>query len=120
MKHLMWLLLALGLMVQVQGCTVAKISGAGPRPIMLNNPPQGVAFDVIKHFKVQKGITFDLTSSFEIDGIVADLLQETKGDAIINVRLNVVQTPGDFCMTMVCPFSNAKHIEVEGDVIKFK
>jgi hypothetical protein len=112
------LLLACALcLVCVGGCTLAKIDGKGVLPIMLNNPPTRA--QVIKHFEVSKGIMFDYTSAFDASEILAQVFEETKADAIVNVSLKVMQTPGDWC-TNSCTLglANAKHLVVSGDAVK--
>jgi hypothetical protein len=102
------------------GCTIAKISAAGPRPLYLNNPAGG-KYSVIKHFVVEEMITFDYTNSAEMDRLVAEVISETKADAIINMRITVKYTPGDwFCNAVSCNLANARTWAVEGDAIKFK
>lgn len=101
------------------GCTIAKISAAGPRPLLLNNASG--KFDVIKHFVIEKQSTFDYTNSAEMDQLTADVLTETKADAIVNMRIVIKQLPMDFVCNMVtCGIANAKTWSIEGDAIKFK
>ena len=119
MKRAVHLLLATAVVAAlvVSGCTVAKISGKGVTPVMVNNPNQKV--DLIKHFNVSKGITFDWTSSFDASEIVADVIQETGADAIVNVSFKVQQTPGDFFINLfTLGIANAMHLIVEGDAVK--
>lgn len=105
--------------VSTSGCTIAKISGAGPRPLLFNNP-QG-NYDVIKHFVVEKQIAWDWTNSAEMDQLVADVLQETKADAIANLRVTIKYTVSDYmCNSVTCGYANSKTWAIEGDAVKFK
>jgi len=105
-------------MLLVTSCTLAKIYSRGATPIMLNNPPQKV--EVIKHFSVSKGITFDFTSAFDASEMIAEVLQETRCDAIINVGLEVKTTVGDFFLNMITlGIAQAKHLVVTGDAIRY-
>ena len=121
MKIKLWTLLGIVVlicMVVISGCTMAKIYGRGATPVMLNNPPQRV--EVIEHFKVSKGITFDYTSAFDASEMLAKVLQETGCDAIINVGLEVKITVGDFFLNFITlGIAQAKHLTVVGDAIRF-
>lgn len=100
-------------------CTLAKIYGRGATPVMLNNPTQKV--EVIKHFSVSKGIVFDFTSAFDASEMLAQILQETGCDAIINVGLEVKTTVGDYFLNLITlGLAQAKHLTVVGDAIRFQ
>lgn len=110
---------ALAVTLLGSGCTMAKISGAGPRPLLLNNASG--KFDVLKHFVVEKSVSFDYTNSAELDQLVAEVLTQTNADAIINLRITVKQSVGDFVLTScTCGLANARTWSIEGDAIKFK
>ena len=101
------------------GCTIAKISGRGATPILLNNPDRRV--EVIEHFKVSKGIYFDFTGSYDASEILGKVMQETQCDAVINVNFTIKQTFGDFWVTLfTLGLANAKHIVVTGDAVRYK
>ena len=103
--------------ILLSGCTVAKIYGRGATPVLLNNPPRQV--EVIRHFNISKGIIFDYTYAFDASEMLADILQETKCDAIINVGLELKITVGDFFINMITfGIAQAKHLTVVGDAIK--
>ncbi|MBD3336991.1 MAG: hypothetical protein GF355_15870 [Candidatus Eisenbacteria bacterium] len=105
------------MIVALGGCTVAKIDGRGATPILLNNPPERV--EVIKHFEVSQGIMFDYTNAFDASDILAEVLQETNCDAIINIGLELQITVGDYCVNFCTfGFANAKHLVVVGDAVK--
>lgn len=111
--------LALLAAVASPGCVIAKISGAGPRPLLLNN--SSGKFDVVKHFTVQNAVRFDYTNSAELDQLVADVIKETGADAVVNIRVTIKQEPGDFlCNVVTCGIANSKTWAIEGDAIKFK
>lgn len=103
------------------GCTIAKISGAGPRPLLLNNIDSAKKFSVVKHFVVEETINFDWTNSVEIDRLIAKVLEETKADAVVNLRITGKFTVGNYCMNAVtCGIANSKTWAVEGDAIKYE
>ena len=81
--------------VLIAGCTIAKVSGRGSIPMLLNNPAERVT--VIEHFKISKMITFDYTASFDVSEIIADKLgRSTEADAVTNISINVKQDVGTF------------------------
>jgi hypothetical protein len=105
--------------VASSGCTLAKLSGAGPRPLLLNNPANG-KFEVVRHFEIDKGSRFDFTNTAEIDAMVATLIQETKADAVINLRVTVKTEVGDFFLNLItCGIANARTWTIEGDAIRY-
>lgn len=115
MKHL----LLISILSVLSGCTMAKISGAGPRPILLNTPQ--TRFDVIKHFVVEHESKFDYTNTVEIDRAIADILSSTGADSIINVRITIKQTVSDYlCNSVTCALAQARTYEIEGDAIRWK
>lgn len=119
MKNLAILALLVAASMSTSACTIAKISGAGPRPMLMNNP-QG-KYDVIKHFVVEKSIAWDWTNSAEMDQLVAEVLAETKADAVANLRVTIKYTVQDFlCNSVTCGLANSKTWAVEGDAISFK
>ncbi len=108
----------LGVLV-LGGCTVAKLSGSGPRPLLLNNPADG-KFEIVRHFVVDRGSTFDFTNTAEIDALVASVIQETKADAVVNLRITVKQEVSDFFLNLItCGLANSRTWYVEGDAIRY-
>lgn len=98
-------------------CTLAKISGRGSVPLMLNNPPTRV--DVISHFQEQKMVTFDYTSSFDVSEIIAEKLAKTEADAVTNLTIEVKTDVAAYCVNVITlGLANAKVFSVEGDLIK--
>jgi len=98
-------------------CTIAKFSGRGAIPILLNNPPAKV--EVIKHIKESKVIAFDYTSSFDVSEILAKQFEATKADAIVNVTVSLKVNVLSYLLNVVTlGLANAKVFEVEGDLVK--
>ena len=69
------------------GCTVAKISGRGSVPLMLNTPPERVK--VIGHFKVQKMVSYDYTNTFDVSEVLTEKLEQADADAITNLTVTI-------------------------------
>jgi len=101
----------------INGCTLAKISGRGSVPLMLNNPPARV--EVVSHFSEQKMVTFDYTSAFDVSEILSEKLSSSDADAVTNVTVTVKTDPATFCVNLITlGIANAKIFQVEGDLIK--
>jgi len=114
-----FILIFLFLVFNLSACTIAKISGRGPIPIVLNNLPTKVK--VISHFKENKIIAFDYTSSFDLSEVIADKLSKTKADAAINVVVKIETDPATFLVNLITlGIANARRIEVEGDLVKIE
>ena len=119
MTHLARLGAVLVLLTLGAGCTVAKISGRGSVPLMLNTPPQKVK--VIRHFVAQKMVTFDYTGAFDVSEVLADKLEKTEADAITNLTVTIKSTFSSFLVNMVTlGLANAKVMAVEGDLVSIE
>ena len=107
------------LIIGLSSCTIIKISGRGPVPLVLNNLPTKVK--VISHFKEDKVIAFDYTNSFDVSEVIAKKLAETKADAAINIVIKVQSDPGIFLINLLTlGFANARRFEIEGDLVKIE
>lgn len=101
----------------IGGCTIAKISGRGPVPILLNNPRARVT--VIEHFKESKMVVFDYTGSFDVSQVLGDVFTRTNADAVVNVVVNIKKTVGSWFVNLITlGIANAKTIQVEGDAVR--
>ena len=107
------------LMAMVSGCTIAKISGRGSMPLMLNNPTERV--EVIELLDESKMIKFDYTSAFDVSEILTEKLQQSDADAIINLVITIKSTFSSFLVNAVTlGIANAKVYSVEGELVKIK
>jgi|GEM_PF-1103236 len=110
------LVLALGL---TEGCTLAKISGRGAIPIMLNTPQQRV--QLVRSVEVKKMRAFDYTSSFDVSEVLGDVIAMTDADAIINIAITVKTTPLDWLVNLITlGLANSRTMYVTGDVVRVK
>ncbi len=99
------------------GCTLAKISGRGTIPILLNNPPAKVT--VVKHVETSKTVNFDYTGAFDTSEVLADLLANGHADAITNVTITVKSTGMNFLLNLVTlGIANSKTFQISGDMVK--
>jgi len=100
-----------------EACTIAKLSGRGVVPILLNNPRAKV--EVIKHIRDSKMVVFDYTGAFDASEILSKHFEETKADAIVNVVFVIKTDAGAFFLNLITlGLANARVMEVEGDLIK--
>ena len=101
----------------LSGCTIAKISGRGAMPIILNNPPKKV--QVIKHIKTSKMINFDYTSSFDVSEVLNKAIEGENADAIINCTITLKSTVANFFVNLITlGIASSKTFQIEGDLIK--
>lgn len=106
-------------MMLLGGCTIAKISGRGAQPLLLNNPP--VKVEVVQNIKVSKMILFDYTGAFDVSEVLSEILIGSNADAIINLNITLKTTVLDFIVNLVTlGLANARTFEVRGQAIKFK
>ena len=103
--------------VSTASCTIAKISGRGAHPLLLNNPPARV--EVIRHINVSKMIMFDYTAAIDASEILEAEIEDTDFDAIINVVLTLkTDVRGFFLNLITLGLANARTFVVAGDLVK--
>ena len=119
-KTVLWVVgsaLLLFLVLSFSSCTIAKISGRGSIPLMLNNPPARV--DVVSHLVEKKMVTFDYTSSFDVSEIIAEKLASADADAVINLTILIKTDFSTFCVNLITlGLANARIVVIEGDLVK--
>jgi len=104
-------------MLFLEACTIAKFSGRGAYPIMMNNPTQKV--EVIKHVADSKMVVFDYTRAFDASELLTQFFEENKADAIINVELRLKSDVGTYFINLfTLGLANAVVWGVEGDLVK--
>ena len=103
----------------VTSCTIAKISGKGVSPIMLNQPSEQM--ELMEHISVEKNINFDYTNSFDVSEVLADVLAQKKPDAVINTTV-IIKTGVDnyFINMFTCGMAASKKVVIEADLMKKK
>jgi hypothetical protein len=115
-KYLSYLALILAIMV-VGGCTMAKISGRGTVPLMMNQPQTKI--ETIQQVKTSKTIAFDYTSAFDVSEVLSDILIDTKADAIVNLVITIKTTPLNLLLNIVTfGIADAKTFEISGQAVK--
>lgn len=101
----------------LSGCTLAKISGRGAVPLMMNNPPFEV--DVIERVEETERIVFDQTGAIDASEVIGDKIAESDSDAMINVTLTLKSTPADFFINMLTfGLANSRTFVIEGELVR--
>jgi len=101
----------------MESCTIAKFSGRGAYPIMMNNPTQKV--EVIKHVSDSKMVVFDYTRAFDASELLSKFFEENKADGIINLELKLKSDVGTFFVNLfTLGLANAVVWGLEGDLVK--
>lgn len=105
------------LLFLANGCTIAKISGRGAIPLILNNPPKKV--EVIENVKISKMRTFDYTGAFDVSEILSEIMVKSSADAVINLTVTVKQGVPDFFVNLITlGLARATTFEVQGQAVK--
>ena len=111
------MVLLFSLTIIMSSCTLAKISGKGSMPLLLNNPPEKVK--VVAHFTESKMITFDYTGSFDVYEIIADRLANSDADMATNLTIIIKSDVSTFFVNLfTLGLANARTVQVNGDFVK--
>lgn len=117
LNKMVTLLVFIPSIVVLGGCTVAKISGRGSIPLMLNNPPTRV--QVIEQIEETKHVVFDYTSAFDASEVLAQKLARSKADAVINISITVQTSILDFVLNLITlGIANSKTFEISGQLVR--
>jgi len=99
------------------GCTSAKITGQGSKPILVNQPTGEV--DVVERISETKRFTFDYTGSLDIADVVGETLANSDADALINTQIAVKSTAADFFINVfTLGIANAYTVEITGELVR--
>jgi hypothetical protein len=100
-----------------EGCVLAKISGRGPLPLMLNNPPAKV--EVIQNLSFSKMRVFDYTGAFDVSEVLSEMMVGANASAIINLNIVVKTTVLDYLLNLITlGLAQSRTFEVQGQVVK--
>ena len=115
----MLVLIAISLGLFFQSCTIAKISGKGAVPVLLNQPSDRM--ELIEHITVSKNINFDYTSSFDVSQILAKVIAEKKPDAVINTTVTIKSALDNSCINIfTLGLAQSRKIVVDADLMREK
>lgn len=105
------------ILIFLESCTVAKLSGKGTHPLILNQPQAKV--NVIQKVNASKQLLFDYTGAVDVSEVLRDVMIGSDVDAVINITITIKQTVGDFFINVfTLGLANARTFEVNGDVVK--
>ncbi len=103
----------------LSSCTIAKISGHGPLPLLLNQPTGKV--QVIKNINVSKMVVFDYTGSYDVSEIIMDEFEKIDADAIINITIVLKNTIADFFVNLITlGLAQARTVEIQGQAVRIE
>ena len=102
-------------------CTIAKIGGKGPVPLMLNQPTEKMKF--IDHITVKKNINFDYTNSFDIAEVLnskaGDKIRAENADVIANTSITIKSGADNFFINLVTlGLAQSRKVVVDADLMK--
>lgn len=119
MKKLFTYLPIIALALLMSSCTIAKISGKGAVPLVLNQPSESM--ELIEHISIEKNINFDYTNSFDVSEVIANVVAQKKPDAVINTTV-LIKTGVDnyFINLFTCGLAASKKVVIEADLMKNK
>jgi len=101
----------------IQSCTVAKISGRGAVPIVLNQPSEKM--QLVEHIVIKKNRNFDWTSSFDISEVIGKKIAEKQPDALINATISIQTSVDNFFINLVTfGLARSRKIVFEADVMR--
>lgn len=65
---------ALLFIVTMQSCTIAKVSGKGAVPLLLNQPTEKMQF--MEHVTIKKNRNFDYTNTFDVAELLSKEIEQ--------------------------------------------
>jgi len=103
----------------IESCTIAKISGKGAVPVLLNQPSENM--QLVEHITIKKNSNFDYTSSFDVSELLSKKVAEKRPDAVINTTVTLKSSIDNFFINLfTLGFANSRKISIEADLMKEK
>jgi hypothetical protein len=103
----------------IESCTIAKISGKGAVPVLLNQPSENL--QLVEHITIKKNSNFDYTSSFDVSELLSKKVAEKKPDAVINTTVTIKSSIDNFFLNLITlGFAKSRKITIEADLMKEK
>lgn len=119
MKKSIFTLALIATIVSMNSCTIAKISGKGAVPVLLNQPSEGM--ELTEHVKIKKNSNFDYTSSFDVSEVLSKEVSLKKPDAVINTTITIKHGVDNFFINLfTLGLAKSRKIIVEADFMKEK
>jgi len=105
--------------VVLQSCTIAKISGRGAAPIVLNQPSERM--ELMEHVTVKKNSNFDWSSSFDVSEVMAQTIAAKKPDAVINTTVTIKSGADNFFINLfTLGLAKSRKVVIDADLMKEK
>ncbi|MEO0185950.1 MAG: hypothetical protein ABIL20_09155 [candidate division WOR-3 bacterium] len=104
-------------------CTLVSLSGSGiDKTVSLTGRVDSKDYEVIRHnARWTKTVDANELSNFDIREAILDLLAETKGDAVINLKFTVRQSfVQGFIEILLLGLYSPHTAIVECDIVKYK
>lgn len=118
MRILTGLIIAL-VMLGAQSCTVAKVSGKGAVPLLLNQPAEQM--QLVEHVRIVKNSNFDWTSSFDVSEVIAATVAAKQPDAVINTTVTIKSGADNFFINLfTLGLANSRKVVIEADLMRHK
>jgi hypothetical protein len=103
----------------IESCTIAKISGKGAVPVLLNQPSENL--QLVEHITIKKNSNFDYTSSFDVSELLSKKVAEKRPDAVINTTVTIKSSIDNFFLNLITlGFAKSRKISIEADLMKEK
>jgi len=103
----------------MQSCTIAKISGKGAVPVLLNQPSEQM--ELVEHITIKKNSNFDWTSSFDVSEVISKKVAEKQPDAVINTTVTIKTGIDNFFINLfTLGLAKSRKIVIDADLMKEK
>ncbi len=103
----------------MQSCTIAKISGKGAIPVLLNQPSEKM--QLVDHITIKKNRNFDYTASYDVSEIISKKVVEKQPDAVINTRVTIKSSIDNFLINLITfGIAQSRKIVIDADLMKEK
>lgn len=101
----------------LSSCTVAKISGRGAVPVLLNQPAERM--DLTEHIVIKKNVNFDYTASYDVSEHLAREVAAKKPDAVINTTVTIKQGIDNYFINLFTfGLAASRKVVIEADFVK--
>jgi hypothetical protein len=103
----------------MNSCTIARISGKGAVPVLLNQP--GNSMQLVEHITIKKNRNFNYTNSFDVSEVIAMKVAQAKPDAVINTTVTLKYGIDNFFLNLITlGFAQSQKIVIDADLMKEK
>jgi len=117
-----WISVLLFVLLLCVNCTVMSLKGSGINNPVSLTPQLNREYEVIRpNATWRKEVSAEQVKDFDIRLAILDLLAETPGDAIVNLRFKIYQTFMQGCIqTCLLDLYVPYTIEIQADIVRYK